>query len=129
MHSSLSHRNESEQREWERYEAKREVALPLTCSGKQHLCLVRDISLGGARLFCPDGIPDDIPDGESIVVEHPVAGAVAVERCWRDQQECGVTFDFSDNALALVSHCLQAMLDLSTAPAKPQAMPLVAAAS
>ncbi len=110
LRSSLTHPSEPENREWERYEAQHEVSLSLTCGEKQHLCQVRDISLGGARLICPE----ELPQGQAIVVDHPEIGAVAAERRWGNEQEIGVTFDFSDNALALVSHCLSAMLDLSS---------------
>lgn len=108
--SSLTHQSELENREWERYEAQHEVSLSLTCGEKQLLCQVRDISLGGARLICPE----ELPHGQAIVVDHPAVGAVAAERCWGNAQEIGVNFDFSDNALELVSHCLSAMLDLSS---------------
>ena len=102
---SLIRQDENDKREWLRYEASNEIELPLVLNGKDYICLLRDISLGGARLTCDADLPGD----QALIVNHPVAGRITAQRRWRRDKEFGVTFDFSESALDLVSQCIAAM--------------------
>lgn len=105
------HASPRERREWQRFEAEQEVNLVVKASGREQLCQVKDISLGGARLYCGAGLPS----GEIVTLNHPSAGEITVEPLWRAGREMGVQFDFSEESLALISQCLSAMLGTNSA--------------
>ena len=88
--------------EWQRYPAHFDIALKVTADGQKRRCLVRDISLGGARLYCEDGLPDTT----EIMLQHPLAGRVSAERLWRKEKEVGIRFDFSEAALTMTRYPL-----------------------
>ena len=105
---SLSSPAADDRREWRRYPAHFDVELTIMAGDQDRRCLVRDISLGGARLYCGDGLPD----ATEIMLEHPLAGRVSAQRLWRVDSEVGIQFDFSEAALTLVAQCLNTMLGL-----------------
>ena len=88
-----------ERREWRRYPAHLDVELTIKVGDRDRRCLVRDISLGGARLYCPD----DLPDTPEITLQHPLTGQVSAERLWHADREVGIRFDFSEAALTLIA--------------------------
>ncbi len=97
---------EAERRAWPRYTAEREVSLAIEVAGRRHNCLVKDISLGGARLSCDE----ELPNSEEIVFIGPAFGPSKGKRHWHAAGEIGIEFDFSDETLSLISQCLRAML-------------------
>ena len=97
---------ETERRAWPRYTAEREVSLAIEVAGRKHNCLIKDISLGGARLSCGEGLPKS----EEIVFTGLAFGPSRGKRLWQSTSEIGIEFDFSDETLSLISQCLRAIL-------------------
>jgi hypothetical protein len=104
--ASLTRPTTPNRREWPRYSAERTFALAAGVNGRVLPCTVADISLGGARLLFDEEIPADA----TLRLTNPEGAAVACERVWQDRSAVGIEFDFSEDALSLISHCIRNMV-------------------
>jgi len=105
--ASLARSNGANRREWPRYQAGKAFSLAAVVEGRLMTCTVADVSLGGARLV----FDDDLPDGRTVELNHPESRAVTCARVWQGGRTVGVAFDFSEDALGLISVCLRNMLE------------------
>ena len=102
-------RASDDKREFPRYCTEEDLRLPVTINEHRHLCRVLDLSLGGARLMLETPSEEQTPD-QAMVITLGQDDDFAAEMCWRSQQEIGVQFDFSIEALDFVSCCLKGMV-------------------
>ena len=73
-----------------------------------HSCEIQDISLGGAKLRFDSAVPP----GRDITLGHPDLAPLKAERLWHNRELVGIQFDFSEDSLAFISHCLRTMLEI-----------------
>ncbi|MGF1594885.1 MAG: PilZ domain-containing protein [Kiloniellaceae bacterium] len=90
-------------REWPRYTAEKTFALTAGVDGRLLPCTVADVSLGGAKLLFDEEIAPDA----TLRLTNPEGQAVSCERVWQDGRAVGIEFDFSEDALSLISHCIR----------------------
>jgi hypothetical protein len=107
-HSPASLATTENRREWPRYQAVKPFSLTACIDGRLLPCTVADVSLGGARLV----FDDELPAGQTVELNHPEGPVVACARVWQGARELGVAFDFSEEALGLISTCIRNMIDL-----------------
>jgi hypothetical protein len=94
---------EVDRRQWPRYALGGREPFTLTADGRICECRIEDISLGGARL----SLEGETPRNLEIRIEHPLVGHAYARRCWKGSRSIGVEFDFSQQSLDFISHCLQ----------------------
>lgn len=96
----------ADRRQWSRFALPTPEPLTISVGGRDYNCLVEDISLGGARLRCPDGTP---PPTEFQAI-HASGGGFRADCKWHDGDCIGLEFDQSHAALMMVSHCVKRVL-------------------
>lgn len=104
--ASLTRSTTQNRREWPRYTAELAFALAVGVDGRLLPCTVADISLGGARLL----FDEEIPTNATLRLTNPEGQTVFCERVWQDRSAVGIEFDFSEDALSLISHCIRNMI-------------------
>lgn len=77
---------------------------PITAmaGGKVYTCFIEDISPHGVRLSF-DG---DMPDGNVIALDHPVAGTLCGVCTWRDEANMGIELQFPNGELERILRCI-----------------------
>ena len=101
---SVSRRHDgSERRQWLRFTLPRHEELTLETNGRSFRCVIKDVSLGGARL----GFLGDPPPPTYFELSHPIAGTFHGDCKWCTDQEIGLEFDQTEPSLVFVSHCLK----------------------
>lgn len=109
---SLARAKAQNRREWPRYKAEKSFSLAARVDGRLLPCIVEDVSLGGAKLL----FDDPIPAGQTLELSHADGRAVTCARIWQDSRAIGIEFDFSEDALGLISTCIRNMIDLDGQP-------------
>lgn len=72
----------------------------------RHACVIEDISLGGARLR----FEESVPEGESLTLEHAVAGSFHGTIVWSQGDVCGFRFDPAEHPLQRELQCVALMV-------------------
>jgi len=76
--------------------------LTATAGGKIYSCYIEDISVGGLKLR----FIDDVPEGNVIALDHPVAGTLCGRCAWRDGNLVGVELQVPSSDLERVLRCI-----------------------
>ncbi len=96
-----------ELRTWPRYIIHRNARVLAHLANDVWCCEIKDISLGGAKLQFESPVPES-PD---LTIGHPDLAPLRAECLWRHTNVLGIRFDFSEDALNFISHCLRTMHD------------------
>lgn len=77
---------------------------PITAmaGGKVYTCFIEDISPHGLRL----SFEGDMPEGNVIALDHPVAGTLCGVCSWRDDASMGVELQFPNGELERILRCI-----------------------
>ena len=97
---------QAEDTEDRRRSTRRTVAArhPITAmaGGKVYTCFIEDISPHGLRL----SFEGDMPEGNVIALDHPVAGTLCGVCSWRDDTSMGVELQFPNGELERILRCI-----------------------
>jgi len=97
------HLRDFERRRSLRFVLPKEEDITLTIDGRQYSGKLEDVSVGGAKLRFD---ATHLPQGTSLRIAHGVAGEIPGTCEWCDGASIGISFELSDPALRLISHCL-----------------------
>ncbi len=77
---------------------------PITAmaGGKVYTCFIEDISPHGIRL----SFEGEMPSGNVIALDHPVAGTLCGVCAWRDEANMGVELQFPNGELERILRCI-----------------------
>lgn len=77
---------------------------PITAmaGGKVYTCFIEDISPHGLRL----SFEGDMPEGNVIALDHPIAGTLCGVCAWRDEATMGIDLQFPDGELERILRCI-----------------------
>ena len=73
-----------------------------TAGGKIYTCFIEDISMGGLKLR----FEDEVPEGNVIALDHPVAGTLCGRCAWRKDKYVGMELQVSSSDLERVLRCI-----------------------
>lgn len=73
-----------------------------TAGGKIFTCFIEDISMGGLKLR----FEDEVPDGNVIALDHPVAGTLCGRCAWRKDNFVGMELQVPSSDLERVLRCI-----------------------
>ncbi len=102
---------QDDRRQWPRYGLDGRGPFTVTADGRICAGTIEDISLGGARLRL-DG---EVPRNPEIRIEHPLVGYAYARRCWTGPHDIGVEFDYSQQSLDFIIHCLMDRAEAASA--------------
>lgn len=97
------HLRDFERRRSLRFVLPRQETVTLTAAGVEYQGILEDVSIGGAKLRFPGGMPPPV----DVSVEHNEAGEIEGTCMWHDGECMGIAFSLTDAALKLISHCLR----------------------
>jgi len=77
---------------------------PITAmaGGKVYTCYIEDISPHGLRL----SFAGDMPQGNVIALDHPIAGTLCGVCTWRDDVSMGIELQFPNGELERILRCI-----------------------
>jgi len=91
-----------DRRKSERREVVERHPITAMAGGKVYTCFIEDISPDGLRL----SFEGDMPDGNVIALDHPVAGTICGVCAWRDEANMGVELQFPNGELERILRCI-----------------------
>jgi len=94
--------NSEDRRKSERREVVDRRPITAMAGGKVYTCFIEDISPHGIRL----SFEGDMPSGNVIALDHPVAGTLCGVCAWRDEANMGVELQFPDGELERILRCI-----------------------
>lgn len=89
-----------------RYRINKPVTLSVIIDGEELSGRLYDVSLDGARLT----FSHPIDPGSTFEIEHPVTGAIKVQKAWATRRTIGITFNSRKAATSLCVHCLKLLV-------------------
>ena len=81
-----------------------EETVTLTLGERQYAGKLEDVSVGGAKLRFEG---EDLPEITGLRITHDTAGEIEGTCQWLAGNSIGVSFELTDPALRLISHCLR----------------------
>jgi hypothetical protein len=91
-----------DRRKSKRYLLDEQQPITATSGGRLYACRILDVSMDGVRLH----FERDIPQGNVVALEHPIAGTLCGVCVWRDADSMGVELQLPKRELERLLKCI-----------------------
>jgi hypothetical protein len=96
----------AERRRRQRFRVEAHTPLTATSRGRIYACELRDISLDGIRL----SFRSEMPTGNVIALDHPIAGILCGVCAWRSEGDMGVELQLPRAELERALKCISLVI-------------------